>query len=217
MSLILKIIDCCCSAIWIAILFLHKIVCWCCIAVVFILFAVWTSIGEIRIFSKPYKKINDFFRKFYPHVKWFFILISNIYSFLLQKITKSIKLKRCFAVVLIVVLAFFIYPPSHWRPWYLYQVGTASYYGKGFHYKKTASGETFYPWSLTAASRTLPLGTAAKVVNVKNGRVVYVKINDRGPFVKSRILDLSQRAAEKLGMLKAGTATVKIYTHIEQK
>ncbi|MCP4178487.1 MAG: septal ring lytic transglycosylase RlpA family protein [bacterium] len=217
MSLILKIVDCCCSAIWIAVLFVNKIISWVYFALIFVLFALWTSIGEIRVITKPYKKINDFFRNFYPHTKWFFVLISNSYSSFLQKITKSIKLKRSFAVLLIIVIAFFIYPPSHWGPWYLYQTGTASYYGKNFHYKKTASGEIFYPWSLTAASRTLPLGTAVKVVNVKNGRVVYVKINDRGPFVKSRILDLSQRAAGKLDMLKTGTATVKIYTRIKQK
>ncbi len=90
------------------------------------------------------------------------------------------------------------------------QVGIASWYGPGFHGSRTASGEIYNMYKLTAAHKTLPLGTYVKVINLENGRSVVVKINDRGPFVKGRIIDLSYAAAKKLGMLKKGTALVKI-------
>lgn len=90
------------------------------------------------------------------------------------------------------------------------QVGIASWYGPGFHGSKTASGEIYNMFKLTAAHKTLPLGTYVKVINLENGKSVIVKINDRGPFVKGRIIDLSYAAAKRLGMLKKGTAKVKI-------
>jgi len=90
------------------------------------------------------------------------------------------------------------------------QIGTASWYGPGFHGHETASGETFNQYALTAAHRTLPLGTAAKVTNLATGQSVMVKINDRGPYVKGRHLDLSRAAAKQLGLTKQGIAKVKI-------
>jgi rare lipoprotein A len=90
------------------------------------------------------------------------------------------------------------------------QVGTASWYGPRFHGKETASGETFNQHALTAAHRTLPLGTEAKVTNLETGQSVQVKINDRGPYVKGRHLDLSQAAAKQLGLTKQGVGKVKI-------
>ncbi len=90
------------------------------------------------------------------------------------------------------------------------QVGIASWYGPGFHGKKTASGEIYNMYKLTAAHKTLPLGTYVRVINLENGKEVVVKINDRGPFVPGRIIDLSYAAAKKIGMLKKGTARVKI-------
>jgi len=90
------------------------------------------------------------------------------------------------------------------------QVGIASWYGPGFHGSKTASGEIYNMYKLTAAHKTLPLGTFVKVINLENGRSVIVKINDRGPFVPGRIIDLSYAAAKRLGMLKKGTAKVEI-------
>jgi rare lipoprotein A len=90
------------------------------------------------------------------------------------------------------------------------QVGTASWYGPGFHGQETASGETFDQHALTAAHRTLPLGTVAKVTNLETGQSVTVKINDRGPYVKGRQLDLSQAAAKQIGLTKKGIAKVKI-------
>jgi rare lipoprotein A (peptidoglycan hydrolase) len=90
------------------------------------------------------------------------------------------------------------------------QLGEASYYGKGFHGKETASGESFNQNEMTAAHPTLPLGSEAKVTNLETGKEVEVEINDRGPYVKGRDLDLSKAAAKKLGMTKDGAAPVKI-------
>ena len=88
------------------------------------------------------------------------------------------------------------------------QVGKASWYGPGFHGKRTASGQTFDANRLTAAHRNLPLGTRAKVTNLRNGRVVEVTINDRGPHGGGRIIDLSRAAARELAM--GGVALVSI-------
>jgi rare lipoprotein A len=91
-----------------------------------------------------------------------------------------------------------------------YQVGVASYYGEQFHGKRTANGETFNMYKLTAAHRVLPLGTIVRVTNLDNGRWAIVKVNDRGPFVEGRVLDLSFAAALELEMVKDGTANVMI-------
>lgn len=90
------------------------------------------------------------------------------------------------------------------------QVGEASWYGDDFHGKATASGETFDMHKLTAAHRTLPLGTWIEVTNLENGRQAELRVNDRGPFVRGRILDVSRAAARKLGFLVDGTARVRI-------
>lgn len=90
------------------------------------------------------------------------------------------------------------------------QVGIASWYGKKFNGKKTASGEKFDMHKLTAAHRSLPFGTKVRVENLANGKVVVVRINDRGPFARGRIIDLSYAAAKKIGIIKAGCAKVKI-------
>lgn len=88
--------------------------------------------------------------------------------------------------------------------------GTASWYGPGFHGKKTASGEIYDQNKLTAAHKTVPLGSKARVTNLENGSTVEVEINDRGPFVEGRIIDLSRAAAGVLGFVESGTAPVKV-------
>ena len=88
--------------------------------------------------------------------------------------------------------------------------GMASFYGYDFAGKPTASGERFNPNGLTAASRTLPFGTLVRVTNRNNGRSVVVRINDRGPFVGGRVIDLSQGAAGVIGMIGSGVAPVDI-------
>ncbi len=91
-----------------------------------------------------------------------------------------------------------------------YQEGTASWYGHPFHGCPTASGELYNMYGLSAAHKELPLGTRIRVTNLENGRRVVVVVNDRGPFVKNRVLDLSFGAARRLGLVGPGTARVRI-------
>ncbi|MFN2309577.1 MAG: septal ring lytic transglycosylase RlpA family protein [Gammaproteobacteria bacterium] len=88
--------------------------------------------------------------------------------------------------------------------------GTASWYGTKFHGRRTSSGEPYDMYAMTAAHKTLPLPTYARVTNLRNGRSVVVKINDRGPFAHNRIIDLSYTAAAKLGILSDGTGQVEV-------
>jgi rare lipoprotein A len=90
------------------------------------------------------------------------------------------------------------------------QRGIASWYGKDFHGKKTSNGEIYDMHAMTAAHKTLPLGTYVRVHNLENNRELEVRINDRGPFVRGRIIDLSYTAAKELGLLGPGTANVEI-------
>ena len=90
------------------------------------------------------------------------------------------------------------------------QQGKASYYGSRHHGRKTASGEPFNMHALTAAHRTLPFGSRVRVTNLNNQQSVVVRINDRGPYAKGRIIDLSERAARELNMIRAGVARVKV-------
>lgn len=92
------------------------------------------------------------------------------------------------------------------------QTGKASWYGPGFHGKKTSNGERFNMHDLTAAHRTLPLGTRIRVTNMNNGKSVIVRVNDRGPFHGNRVVDLSKGAANKLGFVQSGMTTVKLET-----
>lgn len=95
--------------------------------------------------------------------------------------------------------------PAAWT-----ETGMASWYGDPFHGRQTASGETYDMNDLTGAHRTLPFGTRLRVQNLDNGRSVTIRVNDRGPFAKERILDVSRKAAQDLGMIGPGTARVRI-------
>ena len=88
--------------------------------------------------------------------------------------------------------------------------GTASYYGKELHGNRTASGERFDANALTAAHRSLPFGSRVAVTNLANGQEVIVRVNDRGPWSKSRIVDISYAAARQIGMDRSGTAKVRL-------
>jgi rare lipoprotein A len=90
------------------------------------------------------------------------------------------------------------------------ETGVASWYGKPFHGRKTASGERYDMHKMTAAHKTLPFGAKVKVTDLGTGRSIQVRINDRGPFVKGRIIDLSKKAAKELGIYERGTAQVRI-------
>lgn len=90
------------------------------------------------------------------------------------------------------------------------QYGLASWYGPGFAGRRSASGEIFDPNQLTAAHKTLPFGTIVRVTNVNNGRSVVVRINDRGPYVGNRVIDLSAAAANAIGMINSGVGQVQM-------
>lgn len=88
--------------------------------------------------------------------------------------------------------------------------GLASWYGPGFHGRRTASGEVFDMHAMTAAHRSLAMGTYVRVTNLQNNRTTVVRINDRGPFKKGRVIDLSYQAAQQLGMVEAGVVPVRL-------
>ena len=115
-------------------------------------------------------------------------------------------------LILALILATLLTGCSHMHtsktPWQ--QVGTASWYGKDFHGKPTASGEIYNMYGYSAAHKKLPLGTLVRVTNLDNHRKIVVPINDRGPFVGRRIIDMSYGAARHLGMIKEGLAKVRI-------
>jgi rare lipoprotein A len=100
-------------------------------------------------------------------------------------------------------------PASQKQPIFT-QVGLASWYGRDFNHRHTASGERYDMYELTAAHRSLPLDTVVKVTNLANNRSVLVRINDRGPFAAGRVIDLSRGAAEVLDMKQAGVAPVRL-------
>lgn len=89
-------------------------------------------------------------------------------------------------------------------------VGEASWYGRPYHGRRTASGQIYNMYALTAAHPTLPLGTGVKVTNLENNRSVVLTVNDRGPFAKGRIIDVSRRAANLLGFRHKGVAKVRV-------
>ncbi len=113
---------------------------------------------------------------------------------------KSIKVLFIFILMSSAVFSY-----SHEKVFY----GVASYYGKKFHGRKTASGEIFNMYKFSAAHKTLPLGSVVKVTNLSNNKSIVVKINDRGPYVGARVLDLSYAAAKSLGYIRKGLTRIK--------
>ena len=97
------------------------------------------------------------------------------------------------------------------------QTGKGSWYGKKFHGRKTASGKKYNMYALTAAHKTLPFNTIVEVTNLSNNRKVIVRINDRGPYAKGRIIDLSYLAAKKLGYINKGVEKLKVRVLYKQK
>lgn len=105
------------------------------------------------------------------------------------------------------------YPAENWN---YDETGIASWYGAAFHGNRTADGEIFNANALTAAHRTLPMPSIVQVTNLENGRSIQVRINDRGPFARGRIIDLSRRAAQLLGFERAGTTKVRVKLLVTQ-
>lgn len=126
-------------------------------------------------------------------------------------------MKRLFNIrhLFIFIVAFVVSSctfPAHRSPYAAGYVerGMASWYGEDFHGRPTSSGEIYDMYGLTAAHKLMPLGTVAKITNLDNGRSVVVKINDRGPFVDGRVIDLSYSAASEIDMVKEGVSKVEI-------
>ena len=122
---------------------------------------------------------------------------------------------KYFAFISFILISSYLLCP-HAVAQYL-EVGKASYYGKKFHGRKTASGEIYSSEKFTAAHKSLPFGTLVKVMNPKNGKCVTVRINDRGPYAKGRIIDLSHAAAEEIGLLSAGVMTVEVTSSFDSE
>ena len=119
------------------------------------------------------------------------------------------KSRRILIFLFLALAALFIYEDKTGEPDY-YEKGEASYYARSLQGRSTASGESFHHDSLTAAHPTLPMGTKLRVVNLENNRSVIVRVNDRGPFAKDRILDLSRAAFKELAPLEKGVIRVGI-------
>lgn len=211
-ELLLTLTDGFCAVIWTLFIFLNRVVGFALLLLGKVFAAIWSVLCLLWPLNKVASGINSFFRELHSIIKPIFKSLGTHYEKFLTKTSKSFVLKRIFVPILLILPFLAIYPPSHWGYWKLKEQGIASYYGYGFYFRQTASGERYWPWRCSAASLTLPLGTIAKVVNKNNGQSVYVEINDRGPYVKGRILDLSFVAALKLGMIHHGIIPVDIYT-----
>ncbi len=132
--------------------------------------------------------------------------MTTFYKFVLLMDNSKNARRVFFGVILLISMCgCAVYEEFFWS-----ESGIASWYGPGFYGKKTANGEIFRADRYTAAHKSLPFGTKVKVVNHTNGKSVIVIINDRGPFIKDRIIDLSKIAAQKIGMITPGTAPVTI-------
>lgn len=118
--------------------------------------------------------------------------------------------RKCILLTVIIFLFIGVSQPTFAQRNDNTQVGAASWYGSKYHGRKTSSGERYNKNEMTAAHKTLPFGTMVRVTNPANDHSVILRINDRGPFVGKRIIDVSEAAARKLGMHSAGVATVKV-------
>jgi rare lipoprotein A len=161
-------------------------------------------------FQKSHFLWNEQGTKRYVHsLSQFFLLLLGFFSAQACAVSQGQKAKAL--LPLIAALPAQEQPPQKLgKPHQLVQRGEASWYGPQFNGKLTSSGEVFNQHKLTAAHPTLPKGSTVKVTNLDNGRSVNVRVNDRGPFVAGRIIDVSQKAAKILGMLKEGTTMVQV-------
>lgn len=128
----------------------------------------------------------------------------------MRKESRAIRISRCAGLVLAAVVLSFCRAKVDYHPGGYVETGIASWYGEEFHGKMTSSREIYDMNDLTAAHNSLPLGTFVAVTNLNNGRAVIVRINDRGPFVKNRVIDLSYAAARAIDLIGPGTAPVRI-------
>lgn len=175
---------------------------------------IWHRLGKIEKTHGVWLVLSSIFRFIEAVITVVMFLPVKFFVFLKGKLDKSARNRRVIFVIVIILYLLIMRPflmPWNWGTWRDYERGIASWYGPGFYFQKTKSGDWFLPGPfMTAAHKTLPMGTKVLVRNVTNGREAVVVINDRGPFVKGRIIDLSWFAAWRLGFSKKGTAPVAI-------
>ncbi len=178
--------------------------------------SVWFTIRIYSMKKAEYSRRTDSMKKAtlkncFNHI-WGFILILNlvflVYSGCSTRKTPSIPEHPEGYPKPYKVLGKWYQPLPHASEFI--QIGTASWYGKKFHGRRTSNGEIYNMYAVSAAHKTLPLGTYVRVTNLRNKRQLDMRINDRGPFVDGRVIDLSYQAGQKLGIIGTGTAPVKI-------
>lgn len=173
----------------------------------------WTNVLWLKLGRKQ-QPVWNFFDKFFKVINFTIIIpLNRIISTSKKLLDRSELARALFFIATPVIIICTFWPPWDWGYWYAQQSGIASYYGQGFYFKRTANGELFLPGPFfTAAHKNLPFGTKVLVVDQKTGRSVVVIINDRGPYVGKRIIDLSVAAALRLGIYHQGIAKVTLYT-----
>jgi rare lipoprotein A len=177
---------------------------------------IWGAIGKIESCEKFCRAVSGFFRGIGKIIRFIFIIPWRFGEFAGKRCDASVAARRMFLIFILILGGLYwryCTPAFDWGKWRYCERGIASYYGKGFYLQRTASGEWFLPGPFyTAAHKTLPLGATVLVVNEHNKRRVVVSINDRGPYVDGRIIDLSKAAAAEIGIYEPGTAPVTLYT-----
>ena len=212
----LKFIDFLLLIFWSASLFLLSVLYYILIGIGFVLGFLWQGIGLIPFIYPIWKKFDKLFSIRDSSTGLAIRKASGRAYKNASTLLKESAATRFIMIIPVIILAIYL-ALYHW-PFYFayhhkYQTGIASWYGPGFYFNRTANGELFIPfWGCTAASKTLPLGTKVLVKNLKTGKKAIVWINDRGPFIDDRILDLSGLAAWRLGIFEPGTVQVEIYT-----
>lgn len=176
----------------------------------------WNAIGKIESCTKFCNSVSGFFQSLGKTIRFFFIIPWRLAIFTGKRCDASVIARRVFLFTAFTLCGLYYYyctPAFDWGKWYPCESGIASFYGKGFYFQRTASGEWFLPGPFyTAAHKTLKLGTIVLVVNEQNHKRVVVRINDRGPYIDGRIIDLTKAAAAEIGIYEPGTARVTLYT-----
>jgi hypothetical protein len=211
-----KFIDIIANGVWWLFLFAGKALYFVLCTVVKVISAAWRELGKVPRCERFCEETAGFFRGMGKGLAIVFYIPWKLGKWFVERCEKSAFARRIF-LFLVIILGFLYYwygtPSWPYGAWYSYQSGKASWYGGKFYFRRTASGDWFLPGPFyTAAHKTLPLGTKVLVVNRKNGKRVVVRINDRGPFVAGRIIDLTYAAARSIGVYKPGTANVVLYT-----
>ena len=174
---------------------------------------VWTIALWLKL-GKNNHPVWQFLDRLFKIIALFSIIpLTKITGSSKRLLDRSAPARNIFFIATPLLIILTLWPLWNWGRWYAYQNGVASYYGRGFYFNRTANGDLFLPGPFfTAAHNTLPFGTKVLVIDQKTGSSVVVIINDKGPFVAGRIIDLSVAAALRLGIWNRGIAKVTLYT-----